>query len=238
MFACVPRKKLVYLQPGLTSETEQSFSYQDKAYQLKPKDIIALNIFSLTPGNFDFFSGSPSGEGSAESGSANKFVIDEEGMVELPAAGKVKISGLSIQQAQDTIKELLEDYLKSPLVRLTLQTPFIYSILGEANLPGRYVIIGREMNIMEAIAHSGDLTRFADRSKVRLLRKEKGVLSVHQINLLDDELINTSFYQLQSEDIIVVDPLPAGSFRENQLFVITSLLGAIGGIAVLLRLIL
>lgn len=234
MGSCVPRKKLIYLQPEQMAAPQETFTYEDQEYQLKPKDVIALNIFSLTPGQFDFFS-TPTSE---ETQSRNQFVIDKEGMVELPAVGKVQISGFTIHQAQDSIREMLEDYLKSPLVRITLQTPFIYSILGEAKSPGQYVIIGREMNIMEAIAHSGDLTPFADRSSVRLLRKEKGVLSVHQLDLLDEQLISTDFYQLRSEDIIVVDPLPARTFRDNQLFVITSILGAAGGVAILLRLLL
>ncbi|MDF9798368.1 polysaccharide export outer membrane protein [Catalinimonas alkaloidigena] len=232
---CVPREKLIYLQPSQVAMPEKTFTYEDKEYALKPKDVISLNIFSLTPGQFNFFSGPPEGEG-GEGKSNNQFVIDREGMVELPAIGKVKVAGYTIQEAQDTISDLLEDYLKSPLVRITLQTPFIFSVLGEANNPGRYVIIGREMNIMEAIAHAGDLSTYADRSNVRLMRKDQGVLTVHRVDLLDDELINTELYQLQSEDILVVDPLPARSFRENQLFVISSVLGAVGGIAVLIRL--
>ena len=236
MLACVPRKKLIYLQPDQTNGTEQTFTYEDKEYRLKPKDIISLNIFSLTPGQFDF--SAPISSGGPQQGDKNKFVIDEEGMIELPAAGKTKVAGLTIWQAQDKIRNLLEDYLTSPLIRITLQTPFVFSVLGEANLPGRYEIIGKELNIMEAIAQSGDLTRFADRSNVRLLRKEDGVLSVHSVDLLDDKLINSDYYQLRSEDIIVVDPLSAGSFRENQLFVITSVLGALSGIGILFRLIL
>ena len=232
-FACVPRKKLIYLQPEDSGSAEQTFTYNDEEYKLRPKDVISLNIFSLTPEGFDF--SEPISGGGPQQGDNNKFVIDNEGMIELPAAGKTEIAGLTIQQAQDKVRELLEEYLSSPLIRITLKTPFVFSVLGEANFPGRHEVIGKELNIMEAIAHSGDLTRFADRSNVRLLRKEDGKLSVYPLDLLDDKLINTDYYQLKSEDIIMVDPLPAGSFRENQLFVLSSIIGAAGGIAVLLR---
>lgn len=226
---------MVYLQPTQFNTPKDTFTYQDEEYKLKSHDIIAIDIFSLTPGKFDFFSAGESGE---EGKKNNQFVIDKQGMVELPAVGKVQIAELTIQEAQDSIKVLLEDYLKSPLVRISLQTPFVFSILGESNSPGRYIIIGKEMNILEAIAHSGDLSPYADRANVRLMRKEKGVLHVHQVNLLDNQLLNSDLYELHSEDIIIIDPLPARSIRENQLFVITSVLGAIGGIAVFLRLIL
>lgn len=216
----------------------KSFAHEDEAYKLKAEDVIALNIFSLTPGQFDFFGGGQSSgeEQEGSNNSSNQFVIDSKGFVELPALGDVKIAGLTIKEAQNKIRNLLEDYLKSPLVRISLQTPFIYSVVGEVNAPARHVIIGKELNIMEAIANAGDLTPFADRSQVRLLRKEAGEITVYNINLLDDDLIGSDLYHLKSEDVLIVNPLKARTFRENQVFATSTILGAIGGLTILIRL--
>lgn len=220
MFSCVPRKKMIYLQKE--KENISSVYYYDAAeYKLKPEDVFALEIFSLTPGEFNFFASGQEGG----IGVNNLFTVRRDGIVELPAIGEVEMAGLTIGEAQAKIKGLLEDYLKSPLVKITLQTPFTYTILGEVNGEGRNTLLGEQLNILEAIANAGGLTTFADREKVRIVRKEGGKINILTVNLLEEELLGEAEYQIRSNDIILVDPLPARFWRENQLFGFTTLVG-------------
>jgi polysaccharide export outer membrane protein len=227
--ACVPRKKLIYLQPDDKIQNS-TFYYDDQPYRLVPEDVIALNVFSLTPGQFNFLGG---GEGT--SGGANQFLINKDGFVELPALGDVEVEGLTIEEAEDKIRNLLEDYLQSPLVRITLATPFTYHMIGEVNGPGQYTtVVGNEPNLMEAIARAGDLTYFADRENIRIVRKKEGEVNIYEVNILEDNVIGEPNYQIQQGDLILIDPLPARAFRENQLFVFSTAIGSIGGIGFLL----
>lgn len=227
--SCVPRKKLIYLQPDEKIQNS-TFYYDDQPYKLVPGDVIALNVFSLTPGQFNFLGG---GEGT--SGGANQFLINKDGLVELPALGKVEVANLTIEEAENKIKDQLEDYLQSPLVRITLSTPFTYHMIGEVNGPGQYTtVVGNEPNLMEAIARAGDLTYFADRKNIRIVRKEEGEVNIYKVNILADNVIGEPNYQIKQGDLILVDPLPARAFRENQLFVFSTAIGSIGGIGFLL----
>jgi polysaccharide export outer membrane protein len=225
VFSCVPRHKLILLQED-PNEPVKSFQAKEQAYQLKPNDVIDVNIFSLTPGQFDILAGAGGSNSSEEkSASINTFVIDAEGRVELPAIGEVPVAGMTIKEAQNRIADLLEDYLRSPLVRITLQTPFEFTILGEVNAPGRYTLIGQEeVSIIEALGEARDFTRFADRENVRLVRKnEEGYTEIYEINLLKDDALTNEFYYLKSEDVLVVDPLKAQAAQENQLFLFSTL---------------
>ena len=223
VFSCVPRKKLLYLQES-GQQPSQSFPSQDQEYTLQPEDVIAVNIFSLTPGEFDIFGG---GTAESDAGSnVNLFVIDQEGFVELPAIGDVLVRDLTIKAAQDKIRAQLQDYLRSPLVRITLQTPFEFTVLGEVRQPGRFTVVGEELTLLEALATAGDMTQFADRARIKIIRKkEDGTTSIAYVNVLRDDLLASENYFIQSEDIIIIDPLKARTSRENQLFVFSSVFG-------------
>lgn len=236
MFSCVPRKKLIYLQSGTNATMGDDESFQDMEYTLKPEDVIGINIFSLTPGQFDIFAGrTEASNPSGTSSTSNLFKIDKNGDVELPAVGDIHVEDLTIKEAQSKIRDLLEDYLKSPLVRITLQTPFEFTVLGEVARPGRYALVGEELNILEALGTAGDLTHYADRGNIKVVRKKKnGEPYIVKVNILDEKLLTQPEYNLRSEDIIIVDPLKAQSIRENQWFFITSVISSISTISLLI----
>lgn len=219
-FSCVPRKKLIYLQKEKNAPRHSNYYYDESKYRLKAGDVIGLNVFSLTPAEFNFFQGDQT------------FNIDDQGMVELPALGDVEVEGLTLEETEDKIKSLLQDYLKSPLVKVILQTPFEYTIMGEVNGVGTYTVLGERLNIMKAIAQAGDLTQFADRSKIRIIREEEGERRVFYVNLLQEDLMGDEFYYLQSGDLLIVDPLLAKTAQERQGFVL-GLIGTFTGLTLL-----
>jgi len=63
LVSCVPNKRIVYLQNdpepkrGQLKNTDtlsRSYSTRLSEYKLKPKDIVSINVASITPGEFDF----------------------------------------------------------------------------------------------------------------------------------------------------------------------------------------
>lgn len=231
VFSCVPQRKLTYLQPDGKVQNS-TFYYDDLPYRLKPNDVISLNVFSLTPGQFNFLGGAEAGGDEQRSGVAtNQFLVDAQGMVELPAVGEVQVNNLTLQETEEKIENLLNDYLQSPLVRIRLATPFTYHMVGEVNGPGVYqTVVGDEPNLMEAIARAGDLTVFADRENIRIVRRENGEINIFAVNILKDEIMGDPLFQVQQDDIIIIDPLKAKGLREGQTFFF-SILGSLTGVA-------
>jgi polysaccharide export outer membrane protein len=219
-FSCVSRKKLIYLQKRDGAPRHSDYYYDEAEYRIKADDVLGIDVFSLTPEEFNFFQGQ------------QIFSVDDSGMVELPALGKVEVEGLTLEETEDKIKELFQDYLKSPLVKVSLQTPFTYTIMGEVNGVGTYTVLGEELNIMEAIAQAGDLSQFADRSQVRIIREEDGERKVYYVNLLEEDLMGDDFYYLKSGDLLIVDPLLAKTAQERQNFIL-GLIGTFTGITLL-----
>jgi polysaccharide export outer membrane protein len=68
------------------------------------------------------------------------------------------------------------------------------------------LLYAEEINILEAISLAGDMTDFANRKKVRLIRKDGDTPQMIIINTLDDNIMFSPYFYLKPGDIIYVEP--------------------------------
>src|SRR4051812_25755269 len=126
--SCVPNKRYVYLQKSDVNKkylpkdtTVRTYAYADFKYRIQPEDILSIRIESLTPKELDFFSKEAATGSQALNTQANPLLIgelvDKDGMVPFPVIGKVKVAGLTIYEAQDTIQAIALQYMESPIVK-------------------------------------------------------------------------------------------------------------------------
>src|SRR5690606_7130102 len=136
--SCVPNKKVVYLQEGVASRkivsdsVIKSFPVKDFEYSLQPGDLLSIRISSLTPSEYNFFSET---EQELSDPLLSGYLVDEDGNIEVPAVGLINVSGLSLKNAEDTIKLALQNFLQNPVVKVRILN-FNVTILGEVNNPG------------------------------------------------------------------------------------------------------
>jgi polysaccharide export outer membrane protein len=156
----------------------------------------------------------------------------------MPLLDKIRVSGLTIGQAQDSVKHRAMRFLKDPQIILKLAN-FKFTVMGEVKTPGVKQITANQVNIMEALAYAGDITYNGNRKKVLLLRQtEKGTHS-YRIDLTDDNIIKDDLYYIMPNDVIYVEPLGSTLFREqtsDYVFVISALTSTLTAIALILNL--
>jgi polysaccharide biosynthesis/export protein len=151
-------------------------SAQEAGYTLQPGDAIEISVLQEPSLN-------------------RKLVIAPDGMISFPLAGQVRAGGLTVQALEGQLaKRLSKNYLAPPQVTVTLaQTgtgPIgggaasrIY-ITGEVNSPGPYPI-SPGTSVMEAIALSGGLGKFAAKSRIQIHRNVAGKDEVFVFNYSD-----------------------------------------------------
>lgn len=220
--SCVPQKKLVYLQSqNRSSDTTETLKYSRTEYKLQVNDILDVQIRSMNPEVNEIFSSSDGGAArmTAQVGAQNGgdlyymtgYSINDSGYINLPIIGQVDVTGKTVQEAQDKIKEEVEKYFSK--YYLTVKLGGIrYSALGEFVRPGKYVLLQNQATIFEAIANAGDLSIVAERSKLKLIRQFPEGTKVFDINLLDKNIISSPFYFIQPNDVIYAEPLKQKSF--------------------------
>ena len=103
--------------------------------------------------------------------------IRADGMITMPLAGDLKAAGVTPSALRAQIKTKLGDFLKFPpgtepvTVKVTAWRSYRYTIQGEVQRQGTYQP-DRFVQVSDAIAQAGGLTRFAKRHDVTIFRDD------------------------------------------------------------------
>jgi polysaccharide export outer membrane protein len=103
-------------------------------------------------------------------------VVLPDGKISFPLIGEILAGGKTVGELKKEIEEKLSRYVEQNLV-LTVEVRQLNSmhvyVLGRVNVPGRVVLTGN-VNVLQALAIAGGPNSFANRSKVRIFRREGG----------------------------------------------------------------
>ncbi len=219
--SCVPQQDLIYLQDKNNSENIQAVNaVASKPYRLQTNDILSITIKAIDPKLVEMFNQTnvPQQTGTTTSDQGlyfNGFTVDDHGNIRIPILDEVNVLGLTLEEARQKIeKQLLDEYFKTEaniFVNLKL-AGFRYTINGEVTTPGSRVLFQEKVNIMEAIANSGDITITGDRKDVIVIRQQPHGTEMHSIDLTDVRAMQSPYYHLQPNDYIYIKPLKQKSW--------------------------
>ena len=133
------------------------------------------------------------------------YLVDANGEIEFPKIGRLKVAGKQMTSIQKELEAVLADYVKDPAVALR-RLNFRVTVIGEVARPGIVQIPYDRMNIMQALAQAGDLTIFAQRENILLVRETPQGKETVRLSLYDKSLLSSQYYWLQSGDLLYVQP--------------------------------
>jgi len=133
------------------------------------------------------------------------YLVDANGEIEFPKVGKMKIAGKRMSSVQEELELILADYVKEPAVSIR-RLNFRVTVIGEVASPGIVQISYDRMNILQALAQAGDLTIFAQRENILLVRETPQGKETVRLSLYDKSLLSSPYYWLQSGDLLYVQP--------------------------------
>ena len=218
--ACVPNKKVVlfqkddlYQEDAPKSTVLRNYDIPAAEYELSEGDIIRIQINSLTDDQFNFFKEDEVRQGGGSNIQLAGQIIDKLGSITYPVIGRIKISGLTLLEAEDYIQEVAAKYVTDPVVKIRLLN-YRVTLLGEINGPGTYNTFNNKMSFPEALGYAGGFTELADINNIKLIRQIEGKQVVVYINPLEEDFLTSEYYYLYPNDLIIVSPLKQRAFRQ------------------------
>ncbi len=221
--SCVSRKKLTYLQ--FSDMTINSIEQADSprasvvpaAYKVLPYDNLYIRVITPDPQWSAIFNTMPVGAGGAvteESASLFGYSVDNEGYIEIPFVGKIAVGGKTLTEIKGELASVFENYVTDAAITIKLVNNFV-TILGEVDSPGKYPITKDRINVFEALAMAGDLSAYASRQRIQLIRPSPYGPIVKEFSLLDRRILSSELYYLMPNDVIYAIPTTGRSFQLN-----------------------
>lgn len=202
--SCSSTKNIVYLQD---IEPEVSLMLKDaELIRFEPGDRLRIVVHSRDSEIVRVFNLlDNSGQGN---GRHLPYTIDQQGYIDMPVLGPIKIAGLTREETINEIKYKLLDLklVKDPIVTIEYEE-LCYYMMGEISSRGRKTIVKDRITLLEAISDAGDLTIDGRRDNILVLRTVNGRQTPYRVSLLDTEsLYSSPVFYLQQNDIVYVEP--------------------------------
>ena len=219
--SCSTPKDITYFQDA---ESLNNMALQaEQQFRLRPEDKISIVVNSSNPlleQQFTLTAINRSGAvlgADASSVSQNKnngnnqmiaYTVDEQGTINFPVLGKIRIAGMTRQEVSTYIKDRLiaRELVTDPIVTVEYVNLSV-NVLGEVNSPGNVPISKDHFTLLDALSEPGDLTINGNRRTVLVNRKVDGINKVYQVDLtnMQQTLLSPAYY-LEQNDLVYVQP--------------------------------
>lgn len=136
-------------------------------YTLGPEDVIDISVMRHPE-----FSGT--------------FHINQEGKLQYKFVGDMEVNGLTKQQLEEKLRDIISNYVISPETNVTIveYNSKVFYVLGEVGVPGKYNMRSESIPVREAIFQAGLPTPSAAMRKCRIITPTKiGSPKVRKVNL-------------------------------------------------------
>jgi len=205
LFSCASRKDVVYYQNIDETPTQEKLdSYEIK---IQADDLLTIVVSAqdpeiVVPFNLGSTRGSTTGSGSSP---VQQYLVDNDGNIEFPILGSLKVGGLSRSEVLAMLKQKISVFVVNPIINLRI-TNFKISVQGEVNRPGTFPVTSERVTVIEALTMAGDLTIYGKRDNILIIREVDGVKSYNRVDITKADFINSPFYYLAQNDVIYVEP--------------------------------
>ena len=205
--SCVMSKKINYLQEGYgIPNYKDSVSFDD--YKLQRGDYVYIRVNAIDKEMAEMFNGNVSLNNMYNLTPDNStarlylYLVDENDCIDYPYVGQIEVVNKTLREVKLLLEEKLEGMLQGYSVDIRLANRS-FSIIGESG-SGRYNIPREQLTIFEALAMSGDLSLYANRKEVHLIRQTAEGTKVKVFDLRSKSIIDSEYYYVQPNDVIYI----------------------------------
>lgn len=211
---CASYKEVPYMQD---IETVNTYGKVIPMYDatIMPKDLLSITVNTTDPkaaAPFNLTVQTPINAGLANittttAPSLQQYLVNNDGEIDFPVLGRLKLGGLTKNEAEDLIRESLKPYLKETPIVTVRMANYKISVLGEVARPGSFTVSNEKVNILEALAMAGDMTVYGIRTNVKLIREDAtGDRKIHELDLTKSDIVLSPYFYLKQNDILYVTP--------------------------------
>ncbi|MCK5822586.1 MAG: polysaccharide biosynthesis/export family protein [Bacteroidales bacterium] len=199
------------ISPSKMFQTEKDFEFSEfqaskKEYIIQPFDKLNLKIY--TNDGFRLIDVQGNAGNNMQSRNVISYLVEYDGKVKVPTLGRIKISGLTIRDAEQLLEKEYSQYYKNPFVIINVTNRRIIVFSGGSSKGSVLPITNENFTLIEALAQAGGIDNFSKSYKIKLIRGNLNAPQVFLFNVSDLKDMKKANFLLQANDIIYVETRP------------------------------
>jgi polysaccharide export outer membrane protein len=205
--SCVSYKNQIFFQ-GL-ADTTYNASMQQLDPVIQRGDQLVIMVYASDMESTNLFNqqmGGGGGGGAMMQGGGGfmGYLVNEDGEIDFPKFGTLKVIGYTQQDLRDSLQKWLLPYLVEPIVSVRIMNFRVtYMTAKSANT---VTITNNKTNILQFLGMVGGIDLMNKKDNVTVIRQVNDVRQVYKINFTDASVFQSPAYYLMPNDIIYVYP--------------------------------
>ena len=213
LVSCSSKSQLLYLEDynkySQKNTEHSSVLVSKKSSYIQPGDVLKIDVTSLIVEAAAIFNKAPviSHSNNSQSILLEGYLVNDIFEINYPFLGAIDVQNLSLHDLEKKLAKMLVDegHLQNPTINIS-RLNFKFTVIGEVNNPRTFSSLDENINLFQAIGHAGDLTINGKRRNIILLRQDKGVQKIYNIDLTKSDIIRKPYFYIHNNDIIIVEP--------------------------------
>ncbi len=209
--SCSSTKTVLPLFTDISEVQEGTIGKLDYAVSIQPDDELYISVLSSYPdatAHYNLPLSNPATRDALTTPSSPQvqtYIVNSEGIITMPTIGEIRVVGLTTEELQKQLTEIIHKDVADAVVRVELLN-FQVVVAGEVAKPSTVKINRNRFSVLDAISAAGDLTPYGERSNVLVIREEDGVRKYARLNLNSSEILTSPYFYLKQNDYIYVEP--------------------------------
>ncbi len=181
----------------------------EENYRIQVNDYIELNLFTNDGERIVDPNPEVSGLGGNNQNRLNnrqqfEYLVQIDGVAKLPVIDRVKLEGLTVNEAEIVLQSAYDEFYKDCFVKLTVNNRRV--VLLGAN-GGQVILLENEnVTLAEILALYGGLSMGAKAGNIKVIRGDLSNPLVYQIDLTTVDGMKSTIIKVEPGDIIYVEP--------------------------------
>lgn len=212
--SCKPKENMVYMEKQTTELDQEVKQAVFEGSRLQPGDLLDIKVSAFDDNAvrpFNLNTMTQAGNSAEYLPNQNVqtgpvgYLVSNDGYIVFPVLGKIFVQNVTMSQLRENLETRLLEYLTDPLISIR-QLNFNITVLGEVKKPGQYTSPSDKVTLLQALGMAGDMTDNGDRTKVKLVRHDKGGDQTYVIDFTDKNITSSPYYYMEQNDVLYVEP--------------------------------
>lgn len=208
--SCSAPKDIAYFQDRQPGTSAPAIIRNSTPFKVRPGDRVSIYVKSRNEKlsqQFNMYGSNNNSNSMGMNQNQYGYLVDENGEIDFPVLGKLKIAGMNRKEITDYLTNTLRDskLVDDAIVKVEY-TGLYVTILGEGG--GKRINIDKDqLTFFELLAQMGDIDINGLRKNVLVIREEDGVRSQYEIDLTKmQNVYDSPAYYVHQNDIVYIEP--------------------------------